>query len=380
VTVRRGDGPDGGLLGRMTRPNQPGPRVGVLLLNLGTPDAPTTPAVRRYLREFLMDGRVIDLPFVARWPLVHGIIAPFRGPKSAAAYRSVWTAEGSPLLVHSRALAVAVADRLPVPVALAMRYGNPSIASALATLGELDELVVVPLFPQYASATTGSALARVQELLGAGPNVPALRVVPPLVQSPAFFEALAAVTRRALHTAEGSQGAEPFVPDAILCSYHGLPERHLRASRPACLTTEGCCDRPDAAYGFCYRAQCVATTRGLAGALGWEVRGSVPERHVAGAALPVYTSFQSRLGRDPWIQPYTEATLEALARSGVRRLAVACPSFVADCLETIEEIGERGAHTFRAAGGEELRVIPCLNAAPEWVDAVVDVSRRQLPT
>lgn len=331
------------------------PRTGVLLVNLGTPDAAEVPAVRAYLREFLMDGRVIDLPVLPRWALVNLVIAPFRAPKSTHAYQSVWTPEGSPLLVHGRALASALADRLGLPVALGMRYGNPSLTAALASLADVDRIVAVPLYPQYASATTGSTLEALGRVVATGPAIPAVEVRRPLAQYPAALDAMAAAARPAL---------DAFGPDAVLFSYHGLPERHLTAARAACRPTEtagsagGCCDRPDALYGYCYRAQCLATTRELARRLGIDAP---------------HSAFQSRLGRDPWIRPYTDDVLVQLAASGVRRLAVLTPSFVADCLETLEEIGDRGAATFRAAGGQELLAVPCPNADPAWVEALAGI-------
>ena len=327
-----------------------GPRTGVLLLNLGTPDAPTTPAVRRYLREFLSDPRVIDLHDLPRWLLVNLVIAPFRGPKSAHAYQSVWTAEDSPLLVHGRALEAALTAATGLPVALGMRYGNPSTAAALDRLGDVDEVVVIPLYPQYASATTGSSLEELSRVLGGRQRIPAVRVARPLGQYDAVLDAMVAVAREAL---------ADFAPDAVLFSYHGLPESQVRATREGCLA-EGCCERPDARLGFCYRAQSLAASRYLADRLG------------VGHAV---TGFQSRLGRQRWIGPYTEDVLRALPQAGVKRLAVLTPSFVADCLETLEEIGDRGAATFREAGGEELRRIPCLNAHPAFVAALAEIVR-----
>lgn len=315
--------------------------VGVLLVNIGTPDAPEVGAVRRYLREFLMDPRVIDLPWVVRWPLVNVVIAPTRGPKSAHAYRQVWTDAGSPLLVHGRALADALGAALGVPVAVGMRYGNPSIAAALDTLGPVDRLVVVPLYPQFADATVTSALEGLEAAL-AGRARPTLEVVPPFFGEATWVGAVA-------------RSVEPHLrrvnPDHVLFSYHGLPVRQLRRRRAACAGQGSCCDDP-AALAACYRAQCVASSRSIAAELGLSAWSS---------------SFQSRLGSDAWTGPATEAELRRLADEGVRRLLVLCPSFVADCLETLEEIGMRAAEQFRDAGGERLEVVPCLNADPDWV-------------
>lgn len=338
------------------------PTTGVLLLNLGTPDAPTTPAVRRYLREFLMDPRVLDIAPVARWLLVNLVIAPFRSPKSAAAYQSVWTERGSPLLVASQDLVAGVQERLgpSFRVALGMRYQNPSIAAALAELrrAPLDRLVVVPLFPQYSSAANGSAIERVFDELRASWNVPSVRVLADFYAHPGFIDAQADVARRAL---------EGFDADLVLMSFHGLPERHVRKSWAEGFTgcdLRGPCPAIGPGNRYCYRAQCFATARALAAAL------DLPDDRYQ-------VTFQSRLGRDPWIQPYTDVVLPELARAGVRRLAVMCPAFVADCLETLEEIGIRAREDWEAAGGEELLLIPCVNAEPAWCDAVAEMVRAE---
>ncbi len=319
------------------------PRVGVLLVQLGTPDAPDVASVRRYLRAFLMDRRVIDVPAVPRWLLVHGVIAPFRGPRSAAAYRSVWTPAGSPLLVHTRALAAALAPRLAMPVAIGMRYGNPSIPAALAELEGCDRIVVVPLYPQYASASTGSAVEAVLQAVAGGLAIPALTVTRPLAQYPGWAAAVARLAEAAVADA-----------DAVVCSYHGLPERQVTATREGCLRHPGCCDRPDALFGHCYRAQCLATTRMIADALG---------------VAAVTTAFQSRVGRDAWLAPSLDVELDRLLDAGARRIGVIAPSFVADCLETLEEIGLRAREQVAARGGE-LRLAPCLNADPGWVEVL----------
>lgn len=334
--------------------------VGVLLINLGTPDAPDATAVRRYLREFLSDPRVIDLAPPARWLLLNAVILPFRPKQSAAAYRHVWTDEGSPLLVESERLRDAVAARLPqATVALGMRYGSPSLEHALDQLraAGCERLVVFPLYPQYASSSTGSSLEAVYRLVAERWNTPSVAVVPPFYDDPGFIEACAAVGRPIL---------DELAPDHVLMSFHGLPERHIRKSDAAgghCLASAGCCDRMQPANRACYRAQCFATARALAGAL-----------QLAPDTWSV--SFQSRLGRTPWIQPYTDEVLPALAARGARRVAVYCPAFVADCLETLEEIGLRAEADFRAAGGEALRLIPAVNSHPRWVDAVVDLLGR----
>lgn len=340
-------------------------RRGLLLVNLGTPDAPRTPEVRRYLREFLSDPRVLDIPALGRWALLNLIILPFRPAKSAEAYRKIWRAEGSPLLHHSRALEAAVRSALAgeLEVELAMRYGNPSIASALERLEArgVSELTVFPLYPQYASSSTGSSLEAVYEQVGRAWNVQPLHVVPAFYDHPGFLDAFAEVGRPVV---------EEVQADHVLFSFHGLPERQVLKSDTSggkhCLQSAGCCDRIGEANRFCYRAQCFATARGVAERLG------LPKEK--------YTvSFQSRLGRTPWIKPYTDVVLPELAEKGVKRLAVFCPAFVADCLETLEEIGIRAEAQFKGAGGEALKLVPSLNASPLWVKTVVDLARAATP-
>ncbi len=336
-------------------------RTGALLLNLGTPDSPAVRDVRRYLREFLSDPLVIDIPAALRWLLVHAIIAPFRSPKSAQAYAKIWTPQGSPLLVHGRALAEGVAAELGPGwvVELAMRYQRPSIRSALARLADakVDRLVVLPLFPQHAAASSGSAVAKFEAELGrSGAQLEAV-TIPAFYDAPGFTAAVAEVAREPLRE---------FAPEFVLFSYHGLPERQVRAADPSgahCLESDDCCASIADANRGCYRAQCFATTRCVAAALELE-----PERYA--------TAFQSRLGRTPWIQPFTDVLLTQLAERGVRRLAVICPSFAADCLETLEEIGIRAAEQWRELGGEALELIPAVNSHPSWVRAVADMLRR----
>ncbi|MCX4243409.1 ferrochelatase [Paraliomyxa miuraensis] len=338
-------------------------RLGVLLVNLGTPDAPRPPEVRRYLREFLSDPRVLDINPVTRWLLLNLVILPLRPQRSARAYTKVWSEQGSPLLVHGRSLRAALAERLPtLPVVLAMRYGTPSIAAALDQLRAdgCDHVVVLPLFPQYASSSTGSAVEAVYREAGRRWNTPMITVVPPFFDDLRFVEAFAQV---------GQPVLDELRPDHVLMSFHGLPERHMHKSDESgghCLRSDDCCRKITDANRNCYRAQCFATARALAGRLGlsegdWSV------------------AFQSRLGRDPWIKPYTDERLVELARGGTKRLAVFCPAFVADCLETLEEIGMRADEDFRAAGGERLMLVPSLNAHPTWVDAVAGMIEEALP-
>ena len=340
----------------------PGP-PGVLLVNVGSPDAPTVPAVRRYLGEFLGDPRVVDLPPLARWLLLHLVILPRRPRRSAAAYRAVWTDAGSPLIAHGRALAAALGEQLPGrPVALGMRYGSPAVAEALGDLVRqgCDRVVVAPLYPQLASSTTGSALEAVYRAAAGMVSPPSLSTLPPFFADPGYIEAVARLAEPHL----GELG-----PDHVLLSFHGLPERHIRrgdVTRGRCLADAGCCEEPGAAARGCYRAQCLATARALADRLGLD-------------ATAHSVAFQSRLGRDPWIGPSTQELVPALAGRGVRRLLVLCPSFVADCLETLEEIGLRAAADFRASGGGELRLVPSLNAEPAWVEVLAGLIEAATP-
>jgi len=340
-----------------------GGRAGALLVNLGTPDAPRTPEVRRYLREFLSDPRVIDMNPVGRAALLNLVILPFRPRKSAEAYAKVWTDRGSPLLVHGEALLAGVRERLgsEAPVELAMRYGRPSIAAGLRALKDrgVDRVVVFPLYPQTASATTGSTLEAVYREAGRFWNVPDLCSIPAFYDHPGFIGAFAEVGRPVV---------ESLKPDRVLFSYHGLPERQVIRSDESgkhCLRSDTCCEAIGAVNRNCYRAQCFATSRLLAGALGLETgRWKV--------------TFQSRLGRVPWIKPYTDLVLADLPRQGVERVAVFSPAFVADCLETLEEIAIRGRETFRAAGGQELELVPSLNGHPRWMDTVAELVRARL--
>lgn len=335
---------------------------GLLLVNLGTPDAPSTGPVRRYLREFLSDPYVIDLHPVGRWLLLNLVILPFRPSKSAAAYRKIWTERGSPLLFHGFDLVSEVARALEgeLSVHLAMRYGNPSIPSALEQLVEkgVKRLWVLPLYPQFATSSTQSTVDRVAAWVSRNAPDLEVRVVPPFYDAPEFLDAFAEVARPVLANAR---------PDHVLFSFHGLPERQIRrldASGAHCLASDRCCDAIGEVNRNCYRAQSYFTARALAERLAlpstqWEV------------------GFQSRLS-SRWIQPFTDELLVELAQRGVKRLAVLCPAFVADCLETLEEIGIRARESFREAGGEELTLVPSLNAHPAWVNAVVSITRRAM--
>lgn len=336
-------------------------RTGLLLLNLGTPDAPDTASVRRYLRQFLSDPRVIDLSAAGRWALVNLIILPFRPRKSAEAYRQIWTPEGSPLLLHSLALRDRMRERLGDGwrVELAMRYGRPSIESALLELArqEVDRIVVAPLYPQYSSATTGSTLEEVFRVARTLQNVPSMSTLDAFYDDAGYIESFAARGRPML---------ESMRPDHVLFSFHGVPERQvLKAddSGSHCLRSDTCCAQMSLANRFCYRAQCFETARRLSAAL------ELPEDRWS-------VSFQSRLGRTPWIQPYTDVVIDHLLERGVRRLLVYSPAFVADCLETIEELGLRLREAFVEKGGEQLEVVPSLNSEPDWVEALARLVSR----
>ena len=324
---------------------------GVLLVNLGSPDSPSVPDVRRYLNEFLMDGRVIDVAWPLRRLLV-GLILVNRPKESAHAYDKVWTKDGSPLVVTSKRVAAALQQRVSVPVELAMRYQNPSIASAVTQLAGrgVTDLLLIPLFPHYAMSSYETAVERVHEL--AAKLSPGMRVTvqPPYFDAPDFIAALVASTADFLKRDY----------DHLLFSYHGIPERHLRKSDPTgchCLQVENCCTVASPAHATCYRAQCLATTAAFV-----KLAGVPPEKYSV--------SFQSRLGKDPWLKPYTDYELVRLAQEGKKRMLVICPAFVSDCLETIEEIGMRGCADFLGASGKEFTRIPCLNEHPLWITAL----------
>jgi protoporphyrin/coproporphyrin ferrochelatase len=326
---------------------------GVLLVNLGTPASTATADVRRYLNEFLMDPYVLDLAWPLRRALVSGVILPFRPKRSAHAYAKVWDAAGpgtgSPLLHYSRRLADALSQHLGLPCELGMRYGDPSLGSAVARLRDqrVDEVLLVPLYPQFADSTWSTTVTAVTKLIGEQMK---LRVLSPFYARPGYVDSLAATVREHL----------PERWDHLLLSYHGLPERHIIRADPTkkhCLQSPDCCEVPSPAHATCYRHQCVRTSQLLAQALGVD-------------ASRYTVSFQSRLGRLPWLAPYTDQTLEALPSRDVRHLVVACPAFVADNLETLEEIGMAGRETFLAAGGETFTLVPCLNERPDWVAAL----------
>ena len=306
---------------------------GVLLVNLGTPAAPTPAAVRSYLAEFLSDPRVVQLPRLVWLPILHGIILRTRPAKSAAKYRSIWTAEGSPLAVHTRRQTDLLRDALlqeETAVEYAMRYGGPSVADGLKKLSGCRKVVVVPLYPQFSRSTTES----IRDVLGKGVG-PGVTMVESFYDHPAYIAALAAGVQR--HWAAHGKGGR------LVMSFHGLPKRAVDLGDP-------------------YQAQCVVTAKLLAGALRIPPTGYL-------------VTFQSRFGAAEWLQPYTEPTLVALAKQGIRRVDVVCPGFVSDCLETLEEIAIEAKRAFLGAGGTDFHAVPCLNESPEWIEALGKISR-----
>jgi ferrochelatase len=337
----------------------------VLLVNLGSPDSTSVGDVRRYLNEFLMDGRVIDTPWLLR-RLIVGTILINRPKQAAEAYQKIWTPEGSPLVVTSRKVQAKLQERVTVPVELAMRYQHPSIESAIRKLVEqkTDETFLIPLFPHYAMSSYETAVVRVRKVAGViAPNMKIV-VQPPYGDAPDYIAAL--VDSAANHLEAGY--------DHLLFSFHGIPERHLHKSDPTgghCLTVPNCCETASLAHATCYRAQCLKT-----------VAAFVAQARVPASQCSI--SFQSRLGRDPWLKPYTDFELVELPRRGFKRLLVICPSFVSDCLETLEEIGLRGRHVFLSAGGEWFAQIPCLNGHPLWISVLEKMVQRflrnQLPS
>jgi ferrochelatase len=302
--------------------------TGVLLVNLGTPDAPTPEAVRRYLAEFLSDPRVVEIPRLVWWPILHGIILNTRPRKSAQAYVEVWTEQGSPLAAITASQASRLQDQLgnAVRVGWAMRYGNPSIASELERMkaAGCERILIAPLYPQYSGATTASAVDALGTALGAMRWQPAIRTLPSYFDDPAYIAALCEDLSRQI-------GSLPFEPEVLLLSFHGMPERTLELGDP-------------------YHCHCRKTARLLAEALG----SAYPD-------LRIEVSFQSRFGRAKWLEPFTEQVLAKEAQKGTRRLAVAAPGFSADCLETLEELAIRGREQFQEAGGEQFAALTCLN-------------------
>ncbi|HVJ65880.1 MAG TPA: ferrochelatase [Bdellovibrionota bacterium] len=327
----------------------------LLLLNLGSPASPSVPHVRRYLREFLMDPYVIDVPWIKRFFLVNGIIAPLRAPKSAKAYAEIWTDEGSPLVLTTESLGRKVQAELGEAwiVKVGMRYGEPSMQEALRDLQArgITEVHVLPLYPQYALSSTESVRAKLHQDLKKLDYHPRLTFREFFYDDPGYYETFAEII---------DQTVAHFRPDAVLFSYHGIPERHLHKIDPSGhhpVDREECCSPTSPTGRYCYRAHCVQSTKSIRAAM------KTP-------ALPFHISYQSRLGKDPWIKPYTDHVAIELAKAGVKRLAVASPAFVADCLETLEEIAGELRESFIEAGGEDLRLIPSLNDSDRWARVI----------
>lgn len=321
-------------------------RVGILLINLGTPAAPTAGALRPYLKEFLSDRRVVEIPRALWWPILNGVILTLRPRKSAEKYATIWQPDGSPLLTHTRALAERLSEALrkaiacPVPVEFAMRYGQPNITGAIGRLKAkgCDRILVLPLYPQYAASSAGSALDGVFRALLHTRNMPDIRTLRHFHDRPGYIAALKGCIE--------AYWSEHGRPDVLLMSFHGVPRVTLDKGDP-------------------YYCECMKTGRLLAEALGLGQDG-------------FRVTFQSRFGKAEWLKPYTAATLEELGRAGTRRVDVVCPGFVADCLETLEEIAVEGKATFLGAGGGDFRYIPALNTDPVWVDALRDIAIGEL--
>ncbi|WET39661.1 ferrochelatase [Citrobacter enshiensis] len=312
-------------------------KTGILLANLGTPDAPTPEAVKRYLKQFLSDKRVVDTPRLLWWPLLRGVILPLRAPRVAKLYQSVWLEEGSPLMVYSRRQQQALAERLPdTPVALGMSYGSPSLESAVDELlaNNVENIVVLPLYPQYSCSTVAAVWDELARILAGKRRIPAISLIRDYADDSAYIEALANSARASF--------AQHGEPDLLLLSYHGIPQRY-------------------ADEGDDYPQRCRDTTRELVSAL-----GVAPEK--------VMMTFQSRFGREPWLTPYTDETLKMLAEKGVGHIQVMCPGFSADCLETLEEIAVQNKEVFLEAGGKKYEYIPALNDAPEHIEMMVKLT------
>ena len=326
----------------------------ILLANLGSPDKPKTKEVRRYLKQFLMDPYVIQLPWLLRKFIVSVFVLPTRPKASAHAYQSVWTKQGSPLIVLSEQLKKALQSEVDMPVAMAMRYGKPSIESQLLELAkqaDISEILFIPMYPHFAESTVTTSVEEAKRVIKKHKLKVTLKVFEPFYQAPDYIRALV-------------NSAQPYLNqgyDHLLFSYHGLPELHIKKLDPSkkhCLKSQGCCETPNPAHKTCYRHQVMQTT--LCSSKGsW-----LP-------AMQYSVAFQSRLGRAKWLEPNTEDRLRELAKNGAKNILVICPAFVTDCLETLEEIEIRGQEVFKQAGGESLTLIPCLNDHPDWVKVLV---------
>lgn len=323
-------------------------------MNLGSPDSTEVKDVRRYLNEFLMDERVIDMPYLLRLLLVKGIITPFRAKRSAKAYQSIWTKEGSPLIVLSKQLQQAYQQETDAPVVIAMRYGSPSPKQAFEELLKInpaiEEVIAVPLYPHYAMSSYETAVEYTKEIYRKNKYRFTLSFVQPFFDQSDYLHAL-------------TESIRPYLNkeyDHIVFSYHGIPERHVHKTDVTgshCLKATDCCSVESPAHAFCYRHQCLVTTEKCASAL------QIPKDKYS-------FSFQSRLGRDEWLKPYTAKRLTEMPAEGIKKLVIVCPAFISDCLETLEEIAEEGRELFLHAGGTEFTLIPCLNINPLWIQAL----------
>ncbi len=333
---------------------------GIVLINLGSPDSTDVKDVSRYLHEFLMDERVIDKGIVVRTLLVKGLIVPFRAAKSAEAYKTIWWKEGSPLVVLTKKSQQEVQKFFDEPVEIAMRYGNPSPQTAyenlLQQVKNLEEVIIFPLYPHYAMSSYETAVEYMYEVHKKNNYSFKLKVVKPYYNDALYIDALAA-------------SMQPYLKndfDKILFSYHGIPGRHLRKSDTTgthCLKVNDCCNVASPAHTTCYRHQVFETTKLVTQRL------NIP-------ADKYEISFQSRLGKG-WLQPFTDKRLEEMPNEGIKKLLILCPAFVSDCLETLEEVAERGKESFMQAGGESYTMIPCMNTNVEWVNAVVEMLRSE---
>jgi protoporphyrin/coproporphyrin ferrochelatase len=334
-------------------------KKGILLVNLGTPDSPEVSDVRKYLDEFLMDERVIDINAFKRTLLVKGVIVPFRSPKTAKLYKEIWDENGSPLLYFSKVQTALVQEALgdDYHVELAMRYQSPSIMTALENMkaGLVESIRVIPLFPQYASASSGSVMQKVMEIVSKWHTIPQISFVSSFHDNKLMIETFA----------DNAKRYQPETYDQILFSFHGLPERQLVKcdhSGHHCLKSADCCSKLTDVNKSCYSAQCHDTARLIAEEL------NIP-------ADKYSVCFQSRLGKEPWVQPYTSDTLKDLAAKGKKRLLVFCPAFVADCLETLYEVSVEYHEEFRDLGGEEVQLVASLNDHPKWIEAMVEMAK-----
>lgn len=332
-------------------------KTGVLLVNLGTPDSPETPDVRRYLKQFLTDGRVIDIPAVLRYVLVKGIIAPFRAPKSAKIYKELWTKDGSPLKIYGMKNRIQLQEKLGdnFIVKLAMRYQNPSMQLAMDEfqVSGVKKIIVIPLFPQYASASTGSVYEEIFRILTKWQTMPELSIVNYFYNKPKLIQVFAENAKKLM--AKNNY-------DHVLFSYHGIPERHIRKGDPYKDQCKfgSCCDVVSSRNQHCYRAQCFETTRLIVKELGLK-EGTYT------------TSFQSRLGRDPWIKPYSDFVIADLAKEGKKSVLAFSPAFVSDCLETTIEVADEYKEIFEENGGEHWDLVPSLNDDPVWIDLLEEL-------